>query len=377
MNNHYFSTLEKDTPVFLIFDHAIGGGSNFYRSNLTESVLESGKAFLLIYFESGQYKANLKTKISNEELSFFDFKKLEDVLQPLNITDIFYNHLALYVDPLLIVDYLIRATDYFSAKLTVAIHDFFLICPSYALMSYQDAFCGVPADIQNCLNCLHRNEHALYKNPDISIIDWRNQWGKCLEKASEIKCFSKSSLLILQKAYPTLDITKVKIEPHKMNYLAKNEIHENRKIDKCLHIGVVGHIDQSTHKGERVVREMLKVIQKENLEIKFNVIGKLSDCETYSFLTVTGKYTREELPTLINKSGVNVFFIPSICSETFSYVTHELIGFNLPLASFNIGSQAEAVSSYKKGYIITEMNAQTAIKELQYFYELMLVNKVF
>jgi hypothetical protein len=39
----------------------------------------------------------------------------------------------------------------------------------------------------------------------------------------------------------------------------------------------------------------------------------------------------------------------SICPETFSYVTHELIKLNVPVFSFDLGAQGDAVRGYALG----------------------------
>ena len=46
----------------------------------------------------------------------------------------------------------------------------------------------------------------------------------------------------------------------------------------------------------------------------------------------TGRYTREEIPKLSLEQDIDMFLIPSVWPETFSYTTSEVISMGYPLA---------------------------------------------
>ena len=133
-----------------------------------------------------------------------------------------------------------------------------------------------------------------------------------------------------------------------------------------LNIGIVGRI--SEHKGASIIRQMAHIIQKRHLPATITIIGELEGASIPSVIKTTGLYKREELPKLIENSGVNVFFLPSIWPETFSYVAEELIQLNVPLAVFELGAPAERVASYVNGMIIREVDAEHVVEQLMAFH---------
>ena len=60
-------------------------------------------------------------------------------------------------------------------------------------------------------------------------------------------------------------------------------------------------------------------------------------------LFVHGKYSRPQLPGLLEKYGVSVILIPSVWPETFSFTTSEALLLGYPVICFDIGAQAERV----------------------------------
>ena len=89
-------------------------------------------------------------------------------------------------------------------------------------------------------------------------------------------------------------------------------------------IGIVGQI--SVQKGALVVKELLARIDRDHPDIRVVVIGDARHRDrSRTRLRVTGTYRREDLVDLIEANGINLFFFPSICPETFSYVTEEMI----------------------------------------------------
>lgn len=72
----------------------------------------------------------------------------------------------------------------------------------------------------------------------------------------------------------------------------------------------------------------------QNLNIRMKLIGvrmKRSDSPVFS---CTGRYTRDELPRLTMEEDIDLFFIPSIWPETFSYTTSEIMSMHMPVAVF-------------------------------------------
>lgn len=122
-------------------------------------------------------------------------------------------------------------------------------------------------------------------------------------------------------------------------------------------------------KGLDVVKEMIKEIEMQNLNIRMKLIG-VSDEEIDSpVFSCTGRYTRDELPRLTMEEDIDLFFIPSIWPETFSYTTSEIMSMHMPVAVFPIGAPVERVKHYEKGLVLKETDAKSALKEFREFAE--------
>ena len=87
-------------------------------------------------------------------------------------------------------------------------------------------------------------------------------------------------------------------------------------------------------------------------DISISIIGNIEEKYKDDFMKEYGFYEVRDLPSILEKLSVNLIFMPSICPETFSYVTHEVIQMKIPLVCFNLGAQAEATISYNKGKVI-------------------------
>jgi glycosyltransferase involved in cell wall biosynthesis len=71
---------------------------------------------------------------------------------------------------------------------------------------------------------------------------------------------------------------------------------------------------------------------------------------------------------MIKDENIDIFMIPSIWPETFSYTTQEIMMMEMPLMVFNLGAPAERVKNYNNGYIIDEVSSNAIlalIKKLQ------------
>jgi len=58
---------------------------------------------------------------------------------------------------------------------------------------------------------------------------------------------------------------------------------------------------------------------------------------------VHGSYRLDDLSVLVARYGISRWFIPSIWPETFSFATQEILATGLPVCSFDLGAQGDAV----------------------------------
>jgi len=348
----------------LIIDHNIGGGTNTYRQQIISQMAQQNIPAITFFddFSTGKLMLTLTHQMEDIELLLKNTEHLVDICGQIPISQIIYNSAVSHDSPLSTISAAIDIHELTKAKLLVAFHDFFLICPSYTLLNADGVYCDVPA-IEICMNCLPKNKADFIK-PATNIKVWRSTCEDFLERADEIICFSENSRLIVEKAYPDIR-SKISVQPHKINF--KPTKHPKLDFSEGLHIGVVGGINEQ--KGLLILLSMLDEISARSLNIRITVIGAVSIPLPPKALLVTGAYKKEDLSDLIESLGINVCFMPSIWPETFSFVTDELISLNVPLACFNIGAPAERVKEYEHGMIISEINPKIALKELQAFYD--------
>lgn len=351
----------------IIIDHDLGGGANKYRNIIVQKYIDNNNAILLLTYHVLSLQYVIELQINNNKTRYVldNIYSIFELADKIEISEIFYNTAVSFERPETISIILAQLAKAFGIPLTIAVNDYFMICPSQFLLDHRGCYCDLP-DIKTCQNCLPQNKEGfvtLFSEADIVL--WRNNWSKCLESASKIICFSHSSKSILQRIYPFLTDDYFSIEPHTV---PKPSLYPDIDLNKPLHIGIVGHIN--IHKGAKIVQELANLIKIKKLPIKISIIGTIELSYDSDIVSITGPYQAKDLPNIIQKTGANIFLLPSICPETFSYVTQELITLKVPLISFDIGAQAEKVRQYSKGLVIPYgITNEEILTSIQKFYD--------
>ena len=184
-----------------------------------------------------------------------------------------------------------------------------------------------------------------------------------IKQADEVLCFSESSRDLVQRIYPQA-AERLVVRPHRLPASS----HRKPTIDHQgpLHIGVVGALSHA--KGADLVVELSKRLAKDLPEARMTVIGTLEATGGGANMTVTGPYDLADLPSIIERNGINVFFFPSIWPETFSYVAAELMDLGVPLCCFDLGAPAERLRAYPLGRIIDQVDPAAALTALTAFH---------
>lgn len=351
----------KGKSLALIVDHDMGGGANIYRNDLIAEKSEDGFVVVLLSYHvaSLQYFVQVFDGESSTRYSIATPEALLNIFSSVSLKEIFYNCAVTFKNPLSIVYVLLNLKSSYSARLTVAIHDYFLVCPSHFLLNNKAVFCNVP-EKSVCDTCMQNHTDgfvSLTGSKDVSL--WRSEWSKLLGAADEVRLFSHSSYRLLKKAYPSLPDHNWQIKPHKL----KSEIPLiNLNAGEDLHIGIIGAIGK--HKGSQVIAALANEIRQKNAGIKITVIGTIEAKVDNKIVTVTGEYKAKDLAHLIGESKANVFLFPSICPETFSYVSHEIIQMGLPYACFDLGAPSDLARSYKNGIVLSSFDSKSVLNEL-------------
>lgn len=350
----------------IVFDHALGGGANRYRTQFVDNLVSEGIPVAVITPHIATLTYNLEQRGAFGSSVRMHSSEL-DVLSDLSRRDIAcitINNLVSYDDPEAVMAWVLERKAV-GVKVRVMLHDFYFVCPSFTLLDQDRKYCGVPA-LDRCKGCLPSNDTVF-----ISFVRhrdqrrWREAWWAMLHAADEVIAFSESTLNIACRAYPTLDRCRVKVVPHTVDYLESHVLSPD--FGGPLVIGVVGHI--SFAKGAKIIRELVEIIDREELDVRVVVVGSVEGMPDSASLKQTGPYKMEDLARTLEKEGVTVGFLPSVIPETFSYVTSELIHMSLPLAVFDLGAPAERVRAYALGRVIPKIDARCALQEIVDFHQ--------
>lgn len=352
---------DPERRISLLFDHNMGGGANLYRNTLIDERLAAGRTVMLCTYNlpTLDYRLHVRQPGNAEVIYRIDsFLVLERLLRETPIDEVFVNSPVSFDEPLVFVEWIAAQRAQRPAmRLTVAMHDYFPVCPSFVLLDADGRYCGIP-DVSICAGCLvrHRASYVML-SPPTKIGPWRALWRRCLDAADEVRCFSESTRTLLLRAYPDLDRSRITVIPHDVEFAPSRTPRLDHRAR--LSIGIVGHI--SAQKGAAIVRALVERLDREHDDARVVVIGTLDAAPASPRLTVTGPYARQDLGKLVEAHAVNLVLVPSICPETFSYATEEMMRLAMPIVAFDLGAPAERLRRYALGRVCREVSADAAL----------------
>ncbi|MCL2247785.1 MAG: glycosyltransferase [Oscillospiraceae bacterium] len=352
----------------LVFDHQWGGGATDYINNLISSELNSGSLFMTVRFGTAgcrgrhplqghldNYSLQFQSLEVNRLISLNSLSCLLQVLDKYPCSEIIINELVSYPNLYATLDFISGVKNKHGAELSIHIHDYFSVCPSFFLLNSEKKFCDVP-DSDICEKCF---EKLTFSDEYDNIITYRQNWKAFFDQCDEVVVFSNSSEAILEKVYGAN--LKISVKPHRVDYITK--VSKLLKTTNTLNIGVLGAINEP--KGVFIIQEIIDIIEAQGLNIKVILLGDHYGiiAENKHILT-TGKYEKSDIPHLTVSNDIDMFFVPSICPETFSYTTEEIIKMGMPVACFNIGAPSDRVGNYEKGLLIDKIDAKYALNAI-------------
>ena len=338
--------------TLLVVDHALGGGANHYRDEMIGKHSHDGRFVLLWTFSIVTLSHQLSFIAPGGEKSNVkvDLSAWNSLVRCRKISTLIFNNCVSFPKPEDFPERLVKFVQAFPGErqLTMLVHDFFTVCPSHFLLNHQGKYCGLPGidTCQRCLPALNDPLANLYVPKNMEL--WRTLWGKALTQATEIICFSENTRSLLLKAYPNLPRERLRVVPHKVDYLSGQYVGDQSL--PRLRVAMVGQIGK--HKGSEEYISLIEVTKQRRYPIDFYVIGSLNGSTKPPEVIETGAYQRNDLADLFNRQKIHMVLMLSIWPETFSYVTHELIKLGIPLLSYDVGAQGDAVRSYTFGRTI-------------------------
>lgn len=347
------------------------GGAKSYLDHKVVELLEQDKVVLLVSCKDILSKVKLEVFYQGKKFSYY-IMNIFGLLEKLKIEQVIINHL-LFTNLKQVqasLEQLIKNTN---ARLSFIIHDYFYLCPSLNLLGYNNAYCNLPA-LSNCNDCYQKFSSSsiaidyikIYRSDFSTIDNWRKSHEKLLDLAQEIIVPSIYVEDLFKKVYPSIE-SKVQLISHNGSYLNKVPY----KLDyipfskQTFCVATFGNITK--HKGAKMMSSLIKLANKEGLPIRWVILGQFEGSKVFLNNTLNiDKYNLDTLPELINKYEIDVFILPSIWPETYCYVLTEMMHFNLPIISFNIGAQGQRVKSLKQGYVVEEISEGALLEQLKY-----------
>lgn len=352
----------------LMFDHALGGGSNLFRERLADSLIREGHCLVLVTWNGKDFSFKVSL-ICAGGTHTFKKSSLSDIVmlsRYVHFDEVVINHLVEVPNITEALTAIISLASRPRTTSRIYIHDYFFVCPSINLLNDEDRFCGLP-DAAECSRCARNNPHFMIDSATMrgfSIGAWRSAMARLMAAVETVICFSREGARRLQGIYPCV-VSKLVVLPH---YVAHGVDAAGYAVppQQGLRIGVIGGIHEP--KGAATVLDLARAISvRGDPEITLTVIGSLSTAYDSKTLTVTGPYAAGDLRGELERHRINLVLIPSIWPETFCYVAEEAMCLGLPLAVFDIGAPAERVRLYERGTVLPQCSGDTLLKALLQF----------
>ena len=330
-------------PLVCVVDGAQGGGAAAAAAQSAEAWRTRGYGTLCVNCDplgrltvsvrSPQQDSGSKTVLTGRLASW---PSMPDSVERVEI-----HSLAGFTQPNQLVGWLQRSICHSASREINAVlywHDHYLICPTRHLLTPVNDYCGVP-DTRECGECLPHNPNCL--DAPLRAVDmeaWRAQWGQLLAHVSQICVFSPSSGELIRRCWPDC-ASKVDLTPHDVSRISLQPV--AIAADEPLNIGVIGRI--GLHKGADRVRALGSYLMEHDVPARITVIGTLDADVSAKVVSETGMYSPADLAAICRAHGVNVFWLPSIWPETFSFVLHEMRAMGLPILAYDVGAQADTL----------------------------------
>lgn len=356
-----------------IFEHDWGGGADAYAQQRIARYLKENRAVVRIRYSIPQQR--LEMTVCHNELAqqylLQDIQELADPRFP-RLEELVVNELAGWYfnacshNPYMLdavqrtVHDIVHLKKMHQARLEFIVHDFFAVCPSITLVNGKtNVFCGITS-IEQCQDGSQCLGQGCIRS-DFSMPQWRKTWATLLDHAETILFFSESTHTLVKAVY-SLRQEQVHIQPHDVTLFNTSLVLPS---ESPMRIAVVGHIHP--HKGSTIVVDLGNLLKEKAPEASIVIFGDIhTDIPTLpDNITVLGSYQHSELPALLEREKVTVGLMPSVCPETFSFVTHELASLGLPMVCFNLGAPADFIAQLEDGRVAPEMTAESAFAALQ------------
>ena len=243
----------------------------------------------------------------------------------------------------------------------VWVHDFFSLCPNYALLHNDVAFCGAPGpDSHACGTCVYGGDER------------RRHLARLERLATELNpiVFAPSdTALEFWRAHSRLTHASARTLPHGVLAMDRDLRPPAVASETLLRVGFVGV--PAYHKGWHVFERLARLHERDP-RYRFFHLGTVAGPEHSNIAFVEIAVDAERPDYMIDAivtNGIDVVVNWSLCYETFSFSTHEAIaGGSFVLAQNGAGNIVPAITGAQQG---------TGLDSEQELFELFASGKIF
>ena len=326
----------RGAPVPVYLGHSLGGGAALWLScRIAQDLVRVGAAVELRVGGPRRWRLIVHTAHGRTEGATCDTAQMADLIDLLGARRIVYSCGVGDPDPVALPGILRALAQGGAHPVEVLIHDFFPLSPSYTLLDADGRFRGVPA--RTCTDPAHR-----FHRPNGAVIglpEWRAAWRGLLDAADRVQVFSDDSRSHVLAAYPAL-LGRVQVTPHHPIHRVP-AIAPTPRREGPPTLGVLGNIGQA--KGARLVQVAARQLAATGAA-RIVVIGNIDPAFPLARPSLAhGAYDPADLAALVARYGIAAWWVPSVWPETFSFTTHEALATRLPVCTFDLGAQGQAV----------------------------------
>ena len=233
----------------------------------------------------------------------------------------------------------------------VFVHDFAAICPRVTFVGGSGRYCGEPADVTECDDCVA--DHGVRIGRIEPVATLRARSARLLGGARRIVVPAADAARRLCRYFPA--VTPEIVPWQDDGQLTANVPRQpmrapGRTPADPMTICVAGAVGQD--KGYDVILACARDASRRNLNLTFTVVGHTIDDARLldtGRVFVTGRYQEDEAVALIRAQRADIGFLPSVWPETWCYALSALWQAGLWTVAFALGAPAERIAATGAG----------------------------
>jgi len=239
-------------------------------------------------------------------------------------------------------------------KVVLSLHDYYLLCPEYNLITPNLKRCqknSADGNDAECLYCLGTKRKFRGGGKPVLLQDYLIGRSHLIRRVIEaVDMLIAPSSFVRRRfiqAFGDSIKDKISVVPHGISFLQKSPRIE---LKNELRVGFLGNA--SERKGILTLVESAAILKGK--PIRFEIFGRippsLSSVLHNLGIIEHGSYQRRDLPRLLARTHLVV--IPSVCDETFCMAASESLMMGIPVLASRCGGLSEKIIDGQTGFLV-------------------------